>query len=440
MCKHYHPLSTNDTQLPDTAFTRRNLLHAGLTLLSTAATVPMFLGRAGNALADTSMRLTSKPGTPQHRVLVVVQLSGGNDGLNTVVPFGEPAYYRARPDIAVSDKEALPLPGLDGVGLHPNLRPIHELIQRGRASVLQGVGYPNPNRSHFVSMDIWHTASPQTLGNTGRGWIGRAIDTLPEHSGLDIISIGAEMPLATMGETVKAVAFERPDLFRWAGRDLHASISDAYDQILTNHPQEALAMQADAADPLAFVQRTAMDAQVASDRVRKAVAKKSTTQFPGGNLSKQLESVAKMIAAELPTRVYYVTMGGFDTHANQASSHANLMRQFADAMSAFDQELQATGQADRVVTMAFSEFGRRVQQNASGGTDHGCAGPMFIMGPAVKSPTIGQHPSLQRLDDGDLVHQLDFRHVYSDILQNWMKIDTKNVLSKSYPALNLVNA
>jgi uncharacterized protein (DUF1501 family) len=193
-------------------------------------------------------------------------------------------------------------------------------------------------------------------------------------------------------------------------------------------------------DPLSFVQRTALDAQVASERVRKAVARKTGTKFPGNGLGKQLEAVAKMITASLPTRVYYVTMSGFDTHANQANAHANLMQQFAEALAAFDAELQATGHADRVITMAFSEFGRRVHQNASGGTDHGCAGPMFIFGSAVKTPVLGRHPSLAKLDQGDLIYNIDFRRVYADVLSNWMKMDSASVLAKNFEPLGIVRA
>ncbi|MEZ6190276.1 MAG: DUF1501 domain-containing protein [Phycisphaerales bacterium] len=233
-------------------------------------------------------------------------------------------------------------------------------------------------------------------------------------------------PLATEGKLVKPVTFDKPEMFRWSGRDLHDSLSDTYDHL--NHP----AGVTDDSDPAGFILRTAMDAQVASDRVRKAVGHKSETSFPSNGSARQLKMVAAMIRAELPTRVYYVAMGGFDTHANQVGQHERLLGEFAQAMSAFYDELKATGHRQRVVSIAFSEFGRRVKQNASGGTDHGTAGPMFVFGEQVNPGLIGKHPSLTDLDDGDLKHKIDFRSVYANVLDNWMKIDSTAVLGDRF--------
>ena len=437
MCNHYHPLSTDTPKLLDAAFTRRRFL-GGMAMLSAAASVPGFVGATSDAYADTNWYTTSKAGVPEDRVLVVVQLSGGNDGLNTVVPFGDDNYNRARPGIRVSN--AIKLEGADGIGLNPALRPIHEMIGQGRGAIVNGVGYPNPNRSHFKSMDIWHSAKTDEKDMRGKGWVGQAMDTAfpldkngnaPDAAGMACISIGNEAPMAVHGAHVKPVAFQSATAFQWAGHEIHEAVSDGYNKINENKAD------ADPADPLAFVQRTTLDAQVASSKVRKAVQGSTETRFPTNPLARQLSMVAKMIRAELPTRVYYVTLGGFDTHAQQANKHTQVLTQFAESMKAFYDELHKTGHDGRVVSIAFSEFGRRLRQNASGGTDHGVAGPTFVFGPSVKHGLHGSYPSLNDLDQGDLIHTVDFRCVYADLLDNWMAIDSRRALGAKYDHLGL---
>lgn len=402
-------------------------------MVSTVASVPVFLSRSSDVMAQTSGPLPSNPGIPDDRILVVVQLSGGNDGLNTVIPFGLDNYYKNRPALALRQNDLIQLDTNTGIGLHPALRPIHEMIGDGLATVVQGVGYPNPIRSHFASMDVWHTGD--TLSNKGHGWVGKAMDTTRSKNNdtsLACISLGPQAPLATQGKHIKPVTFDRPEMFRWAGRDLHPALGKTYDQLNTPPTHQ------NNNDPASFILRTALDAQVASDRVRRAVDQRPATSFPGNSLSRQLQMIAAMIRADLPTRVYYVAMGGFDTHANQAGQHARLLDEFATAMSAFYRELEATGHQQCVLTAAFSEFGRRVQQNASGGTDHGTAGPMFLFGPQVNPGLIGEHPSLTDLDDGDLRHHTDFRSVYASILDNWMKIDSTAALGKPFKHANVL--
>lgn len=438
MCDSYHPQSCDTPAFTEAGFTRRRFVGHGLGLISAAATVPAFLMKAGDALAaDTTMRLSSKPGVPDDRVLVVVQLSGGNDGLNTVIPFGQDLYYKNRPALGIKEKDALALDGVDGLGLHPALGPVREMMDAGLTGVVQGVGYPNPNRSHFASMDIWHTANTD---GAGRGWLGGALDGIETPTGLDCLTIGNEAPLATLGHATRPVSFENAQLFRWAGRDLHKTVSETYDQV-HDAPIDAPGKKSDGVDdPLAFINRTALDAQVASQQVRKAVSSQSETDWPRNGLANQLKMVAKMIRAELPTRVFYVAMGGFDTHANQANNHNNLMTQFATAMKSFYDELEATGHRSRVVSLAFSEFGRRVRQNASAGTDHGCAGPSFVFGEHVTPGIIGEHPSLTKLANGDLVHAVDFRSLYTDLLQGWMELDAKAALGRRFPSAGILRA
>jgi len=419
-------------------YTRREFLTAGLGMVSTLATVPTFLATSTRALARTSERLSSLPGVPDDRVLVVVQLSGGNDGLNAVIPFGDRAYYNARPQIGIKEADVIKLDDVKGIGLHPNLGPIADLVGSGRCAIQQGVGYPNPNRSHFASMDIWHTGDTlEAGGGHGVGWLGRAMDATMDaqapDAGLECVTIGGTAPLATQGRRIKPVAFERAEMFRWAGRELHDDLSRAYDAL-----HEAPAPDDDSA--ASFVYRTALNAQAASDQVRKAVALAPKAKFPSTGLGNQLRMVANMIRAELPTRVYYVAMGGFDTHANQVSQHANLMTQFAEAVKAFQDDLRATGNGSRVVTIAFSEFGRRVRQNASAGTDHGCAGPMFVFADHVEPGLLGEHPSLTQLDKGDLIYQTDFRRVYATVLDQWMRMDSAAALGAQYDHIPLLRA
>ena len=441
MCNHYHPLSTNTPTTFGLAHTRRQFL-GRLGLISAAATLPSFVSRSAMAATDTDWYTKDRPGVPDERILVVVQLSGGNDGLNCVVPFGDANYYRNRPQLAIRENDLLAL-DTDGLGLNPQMRGIHEMVGQGRAAVINGVGYPNPNRSHFKSMDIWHAAKTEERAMRGQGWVGHAMDTAypldadgnpPSAAAMATIALGNDAPMATQGEHIKPVTFQSPEAFRWAARDLGQPLSDAYD---TLHTSPTLP-DVDATDPLAFIQRTACDAQAASSQVRAAVAGQSETRFPNNNpLGQQLAMVAKMVAAELPTRVYYVTLGGFDTHSQQEGRHNALLGQFSAAMQAFYKELDATDHAGRVVTLAFSEFGRRLRQNASNGTDHGVAGPSFVFGDAINAGVLGRYPSLTDLDDGDLIHTTDFRGVYADLLDNWMGIDARAALGARFQHIGL---
>lgn len=425
-------------------YTRRRFMQSGLVVVSTASTIPTFLQHSAVALADPldTSRITSLPGVPQDRILIVVQLSGGNDGLNTVVPYGHRGYYDTRPGIAVPQSQALRLGGKadnQGVGFHPSLANLKDMIDNGLAAVVQGVGYPNPNRSHFASMDIWHTC--QMRSRRGTGWLGRAMDQFTFEKNAAMVAIGNKAPLACIGEHGAPVSFENANLFRWAGADLHKALGKHYEQInragvLSGIGEDAI----EATSQAAFVMRTALDAQLVSDRIRGAVAKGTITNFPDGQLANQLRMVASMIRAGLPTRVYYVGLGGFDTHSGQLGRHANLLREFASAMQAFYRELKAMGDDGRVLSMAFSEFGRRVHQNASQGTDHGTAGPMYLFGPMVRPGLLGEHPSLSELDNGDLIYNIDFRSVYAAVLDTWLKTDSRKILGLAFRHARVLDA
>ena len=426
----------------ESTYTRRLFLQQGMTLASMAATVPLFIQRSAmGMLRPEGSLLSSQPGVPDDRILVVVQLGGGNDGLNTVVPYGNDLYYKARPNLAIaalgrgSDQPVLPLDDRQGIGLHPALTGFKELMDDGVASIVQGVGYPNPNRSHFTSMDIWHTADASAKGY---GWIGRYFDNtcggtpVPEGA----VAMGRNAPLAMQGGIQKPVTFETAELFRWLGEDLHPAMEDPYRAINRSGTLDAV----DPDSQLGFLMRTALDAQVSSERIRAAVRRQPLARYPRSRLAEQLRVVAAMIRDGLPTRVYYVSMGGFDTHANQANQHANLLRQVGGSLNAFYKDIKAQGNSGRVLTMAFSEFGRRVGQNASGGTDHGTAAPMYFVGDMVRPGLLGDHPSLTELDQGDLKFSVDFRSVYTAVLEDWMGAPAAKVLGRRFRKARILKA
>jgi uncharacterized protein (DUF1501 family) len=425
----------------ETTFTRRVFLERGMTLASLVTTAPLFIQRTALGMMQPQGRgLTSQPGVPDDRVLVVVQLGGGNDGLNTVIPYSSRQYYRLRPGLAVpapgdgsGQQAAIKLDDGRGTGLHPSLGGFKELIDDGVASIVQGVGYPNPNRSHFTSMDIWHTADTNAKGY---GWIGRYFDNtcpgtpVPEGA----VAIGRDSPLAMQGGIQKPVNFESADLFRWLGEDLHPALEKPYEQI----NRAGTLSTVDPDGQLGFLMRTALDAQVSSDRIRAAVARPALTRYPGGSLARQLRIVGAMIRDGMATRVYYVTLSGFDTHANQAGQHAGLLRQLGDGLNAFYKDLKAQGNSGRVLVMVFSEFGRRVGQNASGGTDHGTAAPMYFVGDMLRPGLLGDHPSLTELDQGDLRFTVDFRSVYAAILEDWMGAPSARILGRAYRPAKII--
>jgi uncharacterized protein (DUF1501 family) len=453
------------------AYSRRDLLKNGLLMASAAMTVPMFVQASALAMQQQAGDLSSVPGVPDERILVVLQLSGGNDGLNTVIPFGSPEYYKARPGIAIAEKDVLVLDKRAGVGLHPALSSLKDMHDNGMVGIYQGAGYPNPNRSHFKSMDIWHTADTSA---TGEGWLGRYLDSeccgfgkgesgrapaaQEGAAGLVTdalggnpasIAIGRTAPLALHGRVSQPTSFESADLFRWVAEDADPALAKAYEE-LNMRGAPALAKgdakgRGEGDTNADFLLRTAMDAQVSSDLIRQAVAVTPLVTYPQGGVSgeiaRQLQMVAAMIRAGLKTRVYYVSLGSFDTHAGQGGSqgrHAQLLKAFGDSVKAFYEDLTKQGNHTRVLTMVFSEFGRRVGQNASGGTDHGTAAPMFVVGQSVRQGLVGEHPSMKDLDDGDLRYTLDFRSVYAGVLDQWMKADSKKVLEAKVRAAQVV--
>lgn len=437
------------------AYTRRAFLQNSAMLASAAITVPAFIQSSAFALPTAEAGLSSIAGVNEDNILVIIQLSGGNDGLNTVVPYRDDAYYRLRPGIGIRPDglHILSKNGSNGavdLGLNQAMTGIRELYDEGQCAIVQGVGYPNPNRSHFTSMDIWHTGE---LSGTGDGWIGRYIDAQccgygkgesgqPDGSQDESnrveppIAIGNEAPLMLSGRSMMPVSFESADLFAWAGKKYSEDIVEEHRK-LTDMINERVEHEKDSNN--AFLLRTALDARVSSDTIRKAVSEKPLVNYPSNPLAQQLSMIGAMIRAGLKTRVYYASIGSFDTHANQPGSHARLLGQFSSAVRAFQSDMQAQGNDGRVLTMAFSEFGRRVGQNASNGTDHGTAAPMFMFGSKVKGGFHSRHPSLTSLDGGDLKYTADFRSVYAEVLDNWLSTKSSDVLEGRFNHLRVLN-
>src|SRR4029453_2212010 len=434
--------------------TRRKFLRTSMLGAAATWTVPVFLEKTFVALdamaADAlTQSVTGKDGT----ILIVVQMAGGNDGLNTVVPYTDDAYYRARPRLGLPADKILKIDNY--CGLNGKLTGVKSLFDEGHVAIVHGVGYPNPDRSHFRSTEIWQTGSDSNR-NEANGWLGRYFDNC--CSGVDPtvgVAIGDEMPQAFSAKTPTGVTFSRPEQFLWQlsepGKGHRSNEEDFFRQLNGADEESAPAATDGAAigalsgktksnlSTMDFLQRTALDAQLSSDKILAIARKyKSSVSYPQGYLSSSLNIIARMIAGGLPTRVYYATQGGFDTHAGQMNAHERLMGDFNEAVSAFVADLKQQGNFERVLLMTFSEFGRRVAENANGGTDHGAAAPMFVLGGAVKPGLFGKYPSLVDLDHGDLKFNTDFCSVYGTVLDRWLKAPSEKVLGRKFQALAIV--
>ncbi len=367
------------------------------------------------------------------RVLVLVQLAGGNDGLNTIIPYNNDLYYANRPQLAIPKNEVITLN--DEIGLHGSLADFRTLFDQGNLSLVQGVGYPNPNRSHFRSTDIWLTGSDsEDVAETG--WLGRYFDLVcPEGEecgtyGPPAVQIGLTSSLALLGRDQKGITLQNPVQFY----QLVTRLGEGHEPVPGVEPRTP------AEQELEFLRNTEAAAfQFAREIIEAFESVQNQVPYPNESLAQQLSIVSRLIAGGLSTRVYIVSIRGFDTHANQAGIHATLLLNMGRAITLFEQELHQFGVADRVVGMCFSEFGRRVKQNASQGTDHGTAAPLFLFGAPVRGEIHGAHPSLSDLEEGDLKHAFDFRQIYATLLQDWLVADPQAVLGQSFQTLPLLD-
>jgi uncharacterized protein (DUF1501 family) len=359
--------------------TRRAFLQSS-SLLALAPAVPLFVARTARAA----------PIDRDGRVLVVVQLDGGNDALNTVVPHADPNYAKLRPTLKIQKRDLVRLS--DTLGLHPSLKPLEKLLQDGQLAVIPGVGYPNPNRSHFESMAIWHTARFDPEEHKGYGWLGRALDPLAGTS----YALSGSVPGALRGRRSTALTLGRLE-------EMLLAEPAALKQDATSNNQD---------DLLAFVRRQAVDARTASKQL--------------------LNLAARLLKSNLGARVFYTTQSGFDTHAAQEDTHRGLLSEFAGAVAAFFEDLQAAELSERVALLAFSEFGRTIRENSSGGTDHGTAGVVFLASPSVRGGVVGNMPSLTDLGDGEPKMTTDFRRIYTSVLESWLGISSRDAVGGSF--------
>jgi uncharacterized protein (DUF1501 family) len=438
-----------------TFHTRREFLRRTLLGSALSWTVPSFLANTFAALqADAQDKATQTATGRDGTILVILQMAGGNDGLNTLVPYANDYYHRARPRLALPDSKVLKLN--DELGVHSALEGFKELYDVGRLTIIQGAGYPNPNRSHFRSTEIWQTASKSDQFER-YGWVGRYFDAACSGADPTVgISVGRQMPQAFVAKIPKGISLENPQTFRFrpGGRGKPGGAQETEDSFRKlNQPEAEMAENsggtidalqgpiAHSGSALDFLERTALDAQVSSDTIR-AIAARGENQatYPTSQLGNSLKLVARLIGGGMSTRVFYVSQGGYDTHTNQAPAQERLLKDLADSTKAFIADLAAQNNLCRVLLMTFSEFGRRVAENANGGTDHGAAAPLFVVGEKIKAGLLGKYPSLAPGDlfQGDLKYTVDFRSVYATVLENWLKTPSAPILGAQYPVLGLV--
>jgi len=346
----------------------------------------------------------------------------------------------------------------DQIGFHPAMTGFKDLYDSGNLSVVQGVGYPNPNRSHFRSTEIWQTASDSETFEK-YGWIGRYFDNACAGSDPAVgVAIEQQLPQSFFSHSAKGVCMTNPQDYRFQPGDhprpgqtdmVEASYEKLNDIGMTPSDENsggsigmlASAMPMTGGRAVDFIERTALDAQVSSDEIRTIAARtQNQAQYPASQLGNSLKLVSKLIGGGLPTRIYYVSQGGYDTHTNQLASQQRLLGDLGDSMKAFVEDLKAQGNMQRVLVMTFSEFGRRVTENANGGTDHGAAAPIFIVGNKVKAGLLGAYPSLapQDLFEGDIKYNVDFRSVYASVLENWLQTKSAPILGRQFTPLPIV--
>jgi uncharacterized protein (DUF1501 family) len=395
---------------------RRKFLHVG-SLATGTLMLPKFLKafEAPSVFADGN------------KVLVVLQLSGGNDGLNTVIPIRNDIYYRERPILAISKDKALVLS--DEVGLHPSLTNLKALYDEGDMAILNNVGYPNPDRSHFRSMDIWQTGS-NSNEYLNSGWLGRYLDA--QCSGCSkptqVLEMDDMLSLALSGEQMKGIALRDPK------RLYETSQDPFFKEILQAGNNEK------ADDPTSYLYKVMSETVSGADYIfQQSKLRPSTSVYPNSEIGKNLKTIASLISSDINTRVYYVSLGSFDTHVGQQGKQEKLFSDLNDAIKPFVDDLKANHRFDDVMMMTFSEFGRRVSENGSGGTDHGTANNMFMISGGLKNKgVLNAMPDLSNLSEGDLIQQLDFKRVYATLLNKWLQADDSKILGRKYEYLDFV--
>ena len=390
--------------------------------IATAGTmfIPSFLQAYSNELT-----FLSDPNSPYKR-LVVIQLSGGNDGLNTIVPYKNNLYYEYRPSIALPENKIIRL--TDELGINNLMPEMADLYNSGNLAIINNVGYPNPNRSHFRSMDIWHSASNSNEYLTS-GWLGRFMDNQCT-SAHQIMELDNTLSMANKGHKRSGIALKTPQNF-------HRALNHQFYNEISNLDKEMLDE-----DNLGYLYKTLIDTKQSSSYIKeKYDIQQRASNYPKSNLGNQLATVAACMKSGIDTKVYYTSLGGFDTHVNQIAKQSGLLKTYSQAVTALVKDLKSAGLFKDTLIVTFSEFGRRVKQNASQGTDHGQANNLFIIGEGLqKQGFVNEDPNLVELSKGDLKYSVDFRNVYMEILENWFKINPKEIITSKFErkSLNII--
>ncbi|SIO41013.1 DUF1501 domain-containing protein [Chitinophaga niabensis] len=395
---------------------RRRFLQVG-SLASASLMLPKFLKamEQGNLVP------------PGNKVLVVVQLSGGNDGLNTVIPYRNDVYYKMRPTLGIKREQALALN--DELGIHPALKSFKALYDDGALGILNSVGYPNPDRSHFRSMDIWQSAS-DSKDYWGTGWLGRYLDA--QCKGCDkptqALEIDDTLSMALKGDAVKGLALTDPQRLFGASNDRY------FKELLDKQKHD------DEHQNVGYLYKTMAETISSAAYIQQQFKTyKSKESYPTTELGRNMKTIAELIMTDINTSVYYVSHGSFDTHVGQQQQQQRLFEQLSDALQVFTTDLKKNDRFKDVLVMTFSEFGRRVGQNASGGTDHGTANNMFLIGGGLQQKgVLNEGPDLGNLQDGDLQYKVDFKNVYATLLKKWLGADDQAILKKQYEHLSFI--
>ncbi|MGE3911438.1 MAG: DUF1501 domain-containing protein [Chloroflexota bacterium] len=415
---------------------RRSFLTKGATLVAAGMAVPSFIAETAR-LFDSGVQFVPTAHAAGRKILVIVQLAGGNDGLNTLIPMNNAAYTAARPNIAIPTAQVLSLNG--SVGLHPSMTRLKSRYDQGQMAVVQGVSYPNPNRSHFRGTDIWESAVPTRLES--KGWMGRYLEACgcgrPDH--LEAMTVGSSQTAGAFWTEMALVpAVASISSFRYTSVNSGSSnsaVAQRNAEIATL--RNALA-QSEGTAQGELLRQSILTALTDADILSAAAASYSPKgSYPANTFGNSMKLIAQLVAADVGTSIFYVSLGGFDTHSGQLATHANLLTTLDQAIEGFLYDMESVNRLGDVTLMTFSEFGRRVAQNGSSGTDHGVAAPMFVVGGGVAGGLHGTYPSLSDLTSGDLKMSVDFRSVYQAVLEKWLNIPSGSILEGSYPTLPL---
>ncbi|MCC7372305.1 MAG: DUF1501 domain-containing protein [Chloroflexi bacterium] len=411
---------------------RRSLLAKGATLVAAGMAVPSFIAETAR-IFESGIQLTPTVHAAGRRILVIIQLAGGNDGLNTVIPINNAAYTAARPGIAIPNAQILSLNG--SVGLHPSLTRLKSRYDLGQVGVVQGVSYPNPNRSHFRGTDIWESAVPTRL--EAKGWVGRYLETCgcqrADH--LEAMTVGSSQTAGAFWTEMALVpAVASISNFRYTSVN-NGNTTQRSSEIATL--RTALA-QSEGTQQGELLRQSILTALTDADILAAAAASYTPRgTYPANGFGNSMKLISQLVAADVGTSIFYVSLGGFDTHSGQLAAHASLMATLDQAVDGFLYDMEQIGKLDDVTLMTFSEFGRRVAQNGSSGTDHGVAAPMFVIGGGVQGGLHGTYPSLTDLTSGDLKMSVDFRSVYAAVLEKWLNVPSATLLEGTFPTLSL---